>query len=271
MTEANSAQQFGLCLAGTLFLVLLTRMFSAGAVLLLAFNAPAQNLFYTDEDSGNIVEITPAGVQTTFASGLSFPQGLAFGKTGNLFVADNSGNIYKFTPGGAKSTFASGLSTPLGLAFNSAGDLFVANNGNGSLTNGSITQITPGGTQSTFASGLNPRGLAFNSAGDLFEADDNGSIFEFTPGGAKSTFASGLLIPSDVAFNGTSNLFVADIGFGYIFKYSPAGARSSFAPGLLPVALAFNGAGDLFEADGSGKINEFTPRWSGKNFCLWVG
>ena len=45
----------------------------------------------------------------------------------NLFVSDNSsGNIYKFRPDGTRSTFASGLSYPQGLAFDSAGDLFVA-------------------------------------------------------------------------------------------------------------------------------------------------
>ena len=43
---------------------------------------------------------------------------LAFNSAGDLFEADNgSGNIYEFTPGGAQSTFASGLSNPFGLAF----------------------------------------------------------------------------------------------------------------------------------------------------------
>src|SRR5208337_5224639 len=129
----------------------------AGAVLLIASSGQAQNLFVADAGSGNIYEFTPGGAQSTFASGLSYPQGLAFNSAGDLFEADwGSGNIYEFTPGGAQSTFASGLLKTFGLAVNSAGDLFADDN------NGNVYEFTPGGVQSTFASGLvYPIGLAF--------------------------------------------------------------------------------------------------------------
>jgi DNA-binding beta-propeller fold protein YncE len=69
-------------------------------------------------DAGNIYELDPNGVQSTFVSQLNGPLGLAFDKAGNLFVADggagnaSSGNIYKFTPNGARTIFASGLNNP---------------------------------------------------------------------------------------------------------------------------------------------------------------
>jgi hypothetical protein len=89
-----------------------------GAVILIASNALAQNLFVSsDSGPGTITEITPGGVQSTFASGLLQPTGLAFNSAGNLFVASGSDNIYEYTPGGVQSTFASGLSEPVGLAF----------------------------------------------------------------------------------------------------------------------------------------------------------
>jgi DNA-binding beta-propeller fold protein YncE len=82
----------------------------------LAFNG-AGDLFATTFQGGTITEITPGGVQSTFASGF-IPQGLAFNSAGNLFAADfYNGNIYEYTPGGVQSTFASGLSDPEGLAF----------------------------------------------------------------------------------------------------------------------------------------------------------
>ena len=112
----------------------------------------------TDIESQSIYEFTPGGAQSTFASGLYHPFGLAFDSAGDLFESDGgSGNIYEFTPGGVRSTCASGLSQPDGLAFNSAGDLFVSDYGSGN-----IYEFTPGGVRSTFASGLNhPADLAF--------------------------------------------------------------------------------------------------------------
>ena len=95
------------------------------AILLIAVSVSAQNLYVADKGSGNIYEFTPGGARSTFASGFSFPFGLAFDSSGNLFVTSlNGGSITEFTPGGARSTFASGLNEPCGLAFNSAGDLF---------------------------------------------------------------------------------------------------------------------------------------------------
>jgi len=247
-----------------------------GAVLLLATSALAQNLFEADEDSGNIYSFTPNGVQSTVASGLSFPTGLAFNSAGDLFVAClggtgmNAGYITEITPGGVQSTFASGLDGPEGLAFDNAGNLFVADEGSSE-----ITEITPGGTKSTFASGLqHASGLAFNSAGNLFalvytnslplkgSPFGHGAIIEITPGGAEGTVASlGTNAGGGLAFNSFGDLFVTiDSASGSITEYTPAGAQTTVASGLdYPRSLAFNNAGNLFVADsGDNKIIEIT-------------
>ena len=66
--------------------------------MVIASSALAQNLFVSTS-GGNIYEFTPSGTRTTFASGLSTPEGLAFDSSGNLYEADSaSGNIYEFTP-----------------------------------------------------------------------------------------------------------------------------------------------------------------------------
>ena len=88
-------------------------------------NAPVKalnhtgNLFVGDYNSSSIIEITPNGTKSTFASGLNSPYGLAFDSSGNLFVSDgsSSSSITEITPNGTKSTFASGLDSPRGLAF----------------------------------------------------------------------------------------------------------------------------------------------------------
>jgi len=127
---------------------------------MLASSGQAQNLFKTDLLSGSIYEFTPGGAQSTFATGLNNPTGLAFNSAGDLFEADSgSGNIYEFTNGveTEKGTFASGLNSPSGLAFDSTGNLFVASGGNIlEFTNGVATEM------GTFATGLSYGGyLAF--------------------------------------------------------------------------------------------------------------
>lgn len=102
-------------------------------------------------------------------------------------------------------------------------------------------------------------------AQNLFEGDwsiwNNNNIYQFTPGGAKTIFASVLNQAVGLAFDSSSNLFVASGYYGTITKITPDGTQSTFASGLsYPFGLAFNIVGDLFEADlGSGNIYRFTP------------
>jgi hypothetical protein len=248
----------------------------AGAVLLMAFSAPAQNLFVSNYANDDIYEITPGGVQSTFASGMNYPGGLAFNTAGDLFVANSAdngpgGSIVEITPGGTESAFATGID-PIPLAFNSSGGLF-----EGDYNSGNIYEFSPGGVRSTFATGLSfPLAMAFNNAGDLFVGAGygvgNGYIEEITPGGTASTFASGLSFPGGLAFNSAGNLFATSTSSGTIYEYTPGGVQSTFASvnasGLNN--LAFNSAGNLFVATGS-SIVEITPGGTQSTFASGSG
>jgi sugar lactone lactonase YvrE len=99
---------------------------SSQAPIGLAFDS-AGNLFVSTEDisappgSDTILEFTPSGMESTFATGLTKPRGLAFDGSGNLFVAETrpspDGDILEFTTGGARIVFASGIARPEFLAF----------------------------------------------------------------------------------------------------------------------------------------------------------
>jgi sugar lactone lactonase YvrE len=235
----------------------------AGLVLL-AWSTQAQNLFVSAQvgltSSGGIYELSPAGVQSTFVSGLRLPSGLAFDSAGDLFaVVALNGEIVKISPSGGPSTIATGLRSPTGLAVNSAGDLFVAVS-----QNGTVVKISSNGTQSTYATGLNvPSGLAFDRAGNLFVSSiGDGTITEIT-GSGQSTFVSGLSTPRGLAFDGVGNLFEADEGSGNIYEFTNNnGTLSSnlnvFVSGLSANGLAFNNAGELFAA-GANEILEISP------------
>ena len=192
---------------------------------------------YTADALGNQIDVfTPGAAESTFATGLNSPNGLAFNSAGDLFVADHgSGNIYEYIAG-VRSTFATGL-TDLGeLAFDPAGNLYATEK---SLN--TVVEFAPNGTPSTFATGLNiPVGLAFNSAGDLFvanaanEVSGAGSVIEIAPGGQRSTIASGLtgLHLPHWRFDQSGDLFVADQTIGAVTEIDIHGVASPFATGL---------------------------------------
>jgi sugar lactone lactonase YvrE len=50
---------------------------------------------------------------STFASGLTDPQGIALDQDGNVYVSEGSvGDLLRFTPDGTMSVLTSGLSNP---------------------------------------------------------------------------------------------------------------------------------------------------------------
>jgi sugar lactone lactonase YvrE len=227
-------------------------------------NSAPGDLFEADYCSGTIYKFAPDGTRSTFATGVSSPDGLAFDSSGNLFAgASCCGVIFKFAPDGAQTIFASGLFThPSGLAVDSAGNLFEAEIVNVFSGSGNINKFAPDGTRSTFTSEVTfPDGLAFDGAGNLFEADDGtDTIYKFASDGTRSTFATGIDNgPAGLAFDSTGNLFVST-SFT-IYKYTAGGVQSIFATGLNgAVGLAFDSAGNLFVADsGTGTIYKFAP------------
>ena len=136
--------------------------------------------------ASTIERFTPAGVRSTFVTGLNVPTGLAFDTNGNLYAAiAGDGTIQKFTPNGVGSTLATGLNSPFGLAIDANGNLYAADGDN------TIQKVTPGGVVSTFAStGVNdPYGLTFDASGNLYVANNgDSSIVKFTPDGVGTTF-----------------------------------------------------------------------------------
>lgn len=241
-----------------------------GALVLMAGNASAQNLFISNIATGNVDKFTSGGTSSPFATGLNHPFGIAFDSSGDLFIADSAnnaggGNITEITSGGVTSIFSS-ESDPTALAFNSTGNLFAAD-----YSSGNIYEYI-GGVATPFAAGLDhPLSLAFDSTGNLFVGAggaSTGTITKIASDGTKTPFASGLSFPGGLAFNTAGTLFVSSQTSGTIFEYTPGGVQSTFTTvGFDLNGLVFNSAGILFASAAHGPIIEIAPDTTESTFA----
>jgi sugar lactone lactonase YvrE len=202
--------------------------FSDPAAIVVAANG---NYFLADSRNHAIRQVTTNGVVSTFAGQLgvagtangkgtaaqfNYPSGLAFDRSGNLFVSDTGNNtIRKITANGTVSTLAgvagsSGFldtavvsalfNAPLGIAVWTNGTIFVADSGNHCLrkiVGGIVTTFagTPQVWGSSDGVGTNaqfnaPCGLALDASGNLFVSDaNNHTIRKVATNGVVSTIA----------------------------------------------------------------------------------
>jgi sugar lactone lactonase YvrE len=191
----------------------------------------AGNIYVADRDAAAIRKIAPGGIISTVAgtgtpgySGdggpaaqgqLDLPMGLAVDASGNIFVAD-SGNacIRKLARDGSIATVAGNgtfgyngdggpatgtqLNEPEGVAVDGSGNLYIAD-----TANDRIRQVVPNGTISTVAgNGLSAVfGSIFDETGVSTTTGDNGSAT-----------SAAVVLPTDVAVDGSGRLYVADYG-----------------------------------------------------------
>jgi sugar lactone lactonase YvrE len=182
------------------------------------------NVYVTDFYNHRIRKVDAAGVVTTLAgtgvasatdgpgtqATFNNPTGITIDGSGFIYVGDRSNNrIRKITPSGEVSTLASNASSssyfpfyyPSGLAVNASGEVFVANQ-----FNHNILKVTSGGEVSSVAGA---RGSWGNSDG----VGTDGKFY----------------VPSDVAIDGSGNLYVADYSNHLIRKIGPTGLVSTLA------------------------------------------
>jgi|GEM_PF-969054 len=191
------------------------------------------------DSAGNIS--TVAGTGTAGYSGdggpatsaqLSYPSGLTFDSSGNMYIADKSNNrIRKVDTSGNISTVAgtgtsgySGdggpatsaqLNYPSGLTFDSSGNMYIADRGNNRIrkvdSSGKISTIAGNGTNgysgdyglAISAQLYYPSGIAFDSSGNMYIADcNNNRIRKIGP----ATWGNSIISPSAANFDKNPSL-----------------------------------------------------------------
>lgn len=188
---------------------------------------------------------------------IQVPNGLAFGKRGNLYVTDSLlGAIWRVPPGGEAGVW---LEDPLLTGDGSLG-LFVGVNGIAvrhrvvTVTNTErhtllTVPVHANGTagdlsiHSSFPN-FNPDGLALDVHGNVYVAMNvQNTIVRVTPDGSQTIVAEGdpLDFPSSVAFGNAKgnrrNLFIVNFSIGELF-----GIEGGFGPALLRTSVGVPGA-----------------------------
>jgi sugar lactone lactonase YvrE len=179
---------------------------------------------------------------------------------------------------------AARFSGPAGIAYDGAGNLLVADRDNQTIrkvvvATGEVTTLagSAGFSGNTDGNGEDarfgdPSAVASDGAGNLFVADGSNSVIRkvVIVTGEVSTLPAVIAYPTALVCDEAGNVFVADAGTGTILQVAAAtGAVTTIAgdpdecclytdgPGAMasfnwPTGLAYDGAGNLFVAEGRG-------------------
>jgi len=232
---------------------------------------PAGNIVLSDR--GELRKVTQAGIASTYTnSGLigGDNSGVALDGTGNIFAVGNnwqpvqySAFLQELTAGGAVEIISNSFETGNrnvgfgGLDVDSSGNLYFAD-----TQNNRVMKITQAGVATIFAgtgaAGMNdgdastatfngPSDLAFDGNGNLFVADTfNRAVRKITPDGTVSTFLSGMGADY-LAVDKSGNLYVA-ADMEHLYRVSPNGVVTEITPSLVAPfsGLALDGEGNIY-------------------------
>ncbi len=130
---------------------------------------PQGDLFVSCRHDGTVHRVGRDGRAEQWVEGMGIATGLAFDRSGNLFVGDRSGTIFKISPSREIFVFAT-LEPSVAayhLAFHPSGELYVSGPTTSSYDR--VYRVTQGGEVNVFYRGLGrPQGMAFDKDANLY-------------------------------------------------------------------------------------------------------
>jgi sugar lactone lactonase YvrE len=190
----------------------------------------------------------------TITKGLSSPLALAFGGSGNLFVANRGPStvtVYVASSGMLVRKISSGVDTPEALGFDPSGNLYVDNNPPSGKKSVTIYAPSKGKPLRTIDFGIPLFSLALDASGNLYVATDH-EVSVYTNAGAKllRKISDGIRTPRALTFDDSGNLYVANTDAVTVYAKGSAKLLRRISSGInRPSALAFDASGNLYVAN----------------------
>ena len=233
---------------------------SMGAVLLKNAGGTVLSTVYVQGSGNGALLVLNPRSQTTVATSVLDPHGVAADAAGNVYIADTGHNqvvkVSSVRPddrvilGNVSTPVGTGLLQPHGVAVDGAGNVYIAN----TLGDTVVKVPADGSAQTTVGTGLlQPHGVAVDGAGNVYIADTGNSRAVKVPadGSAQITVGTGLNTPQSIAVDGAGNVYIADSYHNDVVKVPADGsAQTTVGTGLLhPQGVGVDALGNVYVAD----------------------
>jgi sugar lactone lactonase YvrE len=200
-----------------------------------------------------LLRLEPDGFLNEMSAEVMNPTGIAFDKSGDLFVtARADGEVCRINDDAEAMPYASDMGITTGIAFDQDDVMYVGDR------SGTIYRVTSFGNAESFAilePSVSAYHIAFGTNGNLYVAAPGLSsfdaIYQIDPDGYEKVFYRGLGRPQGIAFDRDGNLYVAACSQGRhgIVRISADGKRAEiFVAGMNLIGMCFTRQGDLIVA-----------------------
>jgi sugar lactone lactonase YvrE len=197
-----------------------------------------------------LFRIDISGDVSEYSGDISNPTGIAFGPDGEMFVSSRlEGVVYKVTPFKEAVAFARNLGVATGIAFDRSGVMYVGDRSgtiyrvNGIGEERAWAQLEP--SVSAFHLAFGPDDALYVTGPTVTSFD---CVWRINADGETDIFFKGLGRPQGLAFDTAGNLYVAASlrGRRGIVRISPDGSEAKVVvAGVNLIGLAFSSAGEM--------------------------
>src|SRR5215813_718894 len=202
----------------------------------------------------SIFKVRPNGTRETFSSGIVNATSMAIDDLGRLYVSSRfEGTVYRVAADGSFETFATDLGIACGLAFSRSGDLFVGDR-SGTIfkvdqSGKAEAFATLPSSVAAFHLAIAPDGVIWVTAPTLSSYDP---IYKVAPDGTVSTMDAKFGRPQGIAFNQNGDPFVVEAlaGASGVYRIGPDGSSELFLAGPGLIGLAFDSFGTMVVCSG---------------------